>query len=155
CPFHREKTPSFYVVPAKQIFKCFGCGAGGDVFKFVQLRESVNFVEARRILAERAGIRLDAPGEKRNPGEPDRADLARANEWAMRWFRKQLETTPAGQAARNYALGRGLSPETIDRAALGLAPDSWSSLLEAATAQRISPKLLLAAGLVREKPDAG
>src|SRR5438552_4077652 len=90
CPFHKEKTPSFYVVPSKQIFKCFGCGAGGDVFKFVQLREGVNFVEARRILAERAGIRLELTGARPSTDEPDRADLARVNEWAMRWFRKQF-----------------------------------------------------------------
>src|SRR5262245_47565161 len=94
CPFHKEKTPSFYVVPSKQIFKCFGCGAGGDVFKFVQLRENVNFVEARRILAERAGIRLDQD-VRRSSGVPDRADLARVNEWAARWFRKQLSTGTA------------------------------------------------------------
>src|SRR5262245_25045053 len=122
CPFHREKTPSFYVVPSKQIFKCFGCGAGGDVFKFVQLRENVNFVEARRILAERAGIRLEQNTVRRAAGEPDRADLARINDWAARWFRKQLSDAAAGRNALEYARGRGLSLETIEQAQLGYAP---------------------------------
>jgi DNA primase len=150
CPFHKENTPSFYVVPAKQIFKCFGCGAGGDVIKFVQLRENVNFVEARRILAERAGIRLDATAP-RSTDAPDRADLARVNQWAARWFTRQFAAGTAGRAAREYALKRGLTPQTIEKYALGYAPEGWSGLLDAAATQRIDRKLLLAAGLAKAK----
>src|SRR2546428_202157 len=87
CPFHEEKTPSFHVSPTKQIFKCYGCGVGGDVFTFIQMREKVDFVEARRMLADRAGISLDHQTEGRGGGL-NKTDLARANQWAMRVFRR-------------------------------------------------------------------
>jgi len=154
CPFHREKTPSFYVVPSKQIFKCFGCGVGGDVFKFIQLREGVPFAEARRILADQAGIRLDSPGASRSAaGEIDRADLARANGWAQKWFARQFESSAAGEAARDYARGRGLTDETIVAAGLGFAPDSWNSMVNAASAAGISDRLLVAAGLAKSRDE--
>ena len=105
CPFHTEKTPSFHVIPSKMIFHCFGCKAGGDVFKFVQLREGVTFGESVRMLADRAGIEL----RSRRPsasGVPGRTDLARANAWAAEFFRKQLLDTKAGQSARAYLEGK-------------------------------------------------
>lgn len=151
CPFHKEKTPSFYVVPAKQIFKCFGCGAGGDVFKFIQLRENVNFIESRRILAERAGIRLDDRAGVGTQTGPDRAELAKVNAWAQGWFKKQFSAGDAGRAALDYARARGLSDETIEKFGLGFAPDSWTLLLEAAAAQRIPVTTLVAAGLAKSR----
>lgn len=153
CPFHKEKTPSFHVVPAKQIFHCFGCNVGGDVFKFIQLRENVNFLEARRILAERANIRLDDRATHTAPSGPDRADLARVNAWAETWFRKQLSASSEGKAAHEYALKRGLTEQTIEEFRLGFAPSGWDSIVSAATAQRIPPALLNAAGLAKPRDD--
>lgn len=152
CPFHQEKTPSFYVAPAKQIFKCFGCGAGGDVFKFVQLRERVGFPEARAILAAKAGISLEAPGERRTSAGPDKATLAKVNDWALRWFRQQF-AGPGGEAARAYAERRGLTAETIQAFDVGFAPAPWEALRNAAGAAGIAPKLLELAGLARPGRD--
>ncbi len=113
CPFHSEKTPSFHVVPDKQIFKCFGCGAGGDVFKFIQMEEGVAFLEAREMLALRAGISLaDATPTSAQSGAPTRADLVRVNRWACRWFQAQL-SRPESAGARSYITGRGISEESV------------------------------------------
>lgn len=149
CPFHQEKTPSFYVSPAKQIFKCFGCGAGGDVFKFIQLRERVNFSEARAILAAKAGISLAEPSHS-GPVDTDKASLARANDWAARWFRKQLGDSAA---VRDYLDRRGVSAQSIETFELGFAPDSWDSLKNAAASAGVPAPLLVAAGLVRQHPE--
>jgi DNA primase len=154
CPFHEEKTPSFYVVPSKQIFKCFGCGVGGDVFKFVQLRDRVDFREARRLLAEKAGISLEDASPNRMPDEPDRAGLLRVNEWAYRWFRMQMSSA-GGQISREYAARRGLTDASIESFGIGFAPDSWDALYRAASASRVPARLLLAAGLVKQRPDGG
>ncbi len=151
CPFHQEKTPSFYVVPAKQIFKCFGCGVGGDVFKFVQLREKVGFVEAKSILAAKAGISLETR-RSHGPNESDKASLAKVNEWAAGWFQHQLRDSAA---ARAYAEQRGLSPETIEAFSIGFAPASWDGLVSAARGQGIANSLLVTAGLVKPRPTDG
>ncbi len=153
CPFHEEKTPSFMVHPARQIFKCFGCGVGGDVFKFVQLRENVGFTEARRILAERAGIDLE-PRPSSGPAGPGKTDLARACDWARRVFRKNYEGS-GGEAARAYVAKRGISPEMVEAFGVGLAVDSYDSLLRQADLSGIDHKLLLAAGLVKESQRGG
>lgn len=154
CPFHNEKTPSFTVAADKQIFHCFGCGAGGDVFKFVQLRENVDFKEALTILAARAGISLDE-----GQGRPDRTDagvgkveIERVNRWACRWFQQQLQA-PAGKVARDYVASRGITSQSIDRFALGYAPDSWDALCNAAKASKAPAELLFAAGLARSRDD--
>ena len=90
CPFHQEKTPSFSVNPDRQFFKCFGCGAGGDLFTFVQLRENVDFKEAIRILADRAGVELASVGVP-DGAAVSRAEVARVNAWASRYFRNSLQ----------------------------------------------------------------
>ncbi|MBE7506959.1 MAG: DNA primase [Planctomycetia bacterium] len=153
CPFHNEKTPSFNVTPDKQTFKCFGCGAGGDVFKFVQLREGVDFLEARAILANRAGINL----EERSSGGSEREgssklDLERANQWASRWFRSQL-LSAQGKAARDYIDARKISPESSERFAIGFAPGGWTVLVAAARQADIPQPLLLSAGLAKPRED--
>lgn len=153
CPFHEEKTPSFTVNPARQIFKCFGCGAGGDVFKFVQLRENVDFTEARRILAERAGISLEThsgPG----PAGPGKTDLARVCDWARGVFRRNYEGS-GGEHVRAYVAKRGISPEMVEAFGLGLAVDSYDSLMRQADLSKVDHKLLLAAGLVKESQRGG
>ena len=151
CPFHAEKTPSFTVSPELGIFKCFGCGRGGDVFSFVQLRENISFGEAMRILADRAGVDL-APtkGESQGPG---RADLAKVNDWAMRFFRTNLQADDVGRAAREYLRSRKFSNSMVDRFSLGLATDGSRLLPEAAKHAGIDTSLLLAADLLRQSDD--
>jgi len=155
CPFHQERTPSFTVNPTRQIFKCFGCGAGGDVFKFIQLRENVSFLEARSILAVRAGISLETV--RSDPAMPEtgpsRTELERANRWALRWFQRQL-ASDAGTAAREYLERRGVNRATAERFSLGFGPDRWDALLKAAMAERFGMPLLLAAGLVKVNTQA-
>ena len=116
CPFHDDnKTPSFHVNPTRQTFKCFGCGVGGDVFKFIQLRENVEFAEALRLLASRGGIELTSRPGQRGPKGPDRSVLVRANEWAARWFQAQLRHSKAGAATRAYIGSRRIEQATAGR----------------------------------------
>ena len=124
CPFHTEKTPSFYVDPDKQLFYCFGCSTGGDVFKFLMLYEKLEFPEALRLLAGRYGIPLPAPG---GPAGSERQKVLAVNRHALRFFREQLRQ-PGGERARNYLEGRGLDGGTIDAFRLGYAPDGWTAL---------------------------
>lgn len=153
CPFHQEKTPSFTVHPARQTFKCFGCGAGGDIFTFIQTREKVDFVEARRMLAEQAGISLE--NEQRSAARgPGKSDLVAVNEWAQNVFRRQY-IGPAGEAARAYVAGRGISPATAEDFGIGLTLDRFDGLLEEARKARIDVQLLAAAGLVKPRDLGG
>ena len=153
CPFHNEKTPSFNVRPEKQYFKCFGCGAGGDVFKFIQMKEQVDFVEARAILANRAGIALeDEKTVSDGPSGPSKSDLERVNRWACRWFRKALSQTGAA-GVRAYIADRGIHEEAASRFELGFAPPGWNALRDAASRADIPRVLLVAAGLVKQKDD--
>jgi len=148
CPFHKEKTPSFNVLPDRQIFKCFGCHVGGDVFKFVQLSENVDFAEAVRILADRAGIESKPrPSDARGTSPVGRADIARANDWAAKWFRARL-LGDAGAEARAYLAKRRVSQEVCERFEIGLAPDD-GRLQEEARRAGLSNQLLLAADLAR------
>ncbi|MBS3734016.1 MAG: DNA primase [Phycisphaerae bacterium] len=155
CPFHQDTHPSMYVSPAKQIFKCFACGAGGTAFNFVMLYDKLTFPETVRRLAERAGIPL--PRQVAEPDQPSglsKNDLLAACLFAARWFREQLHA-PGGQAALDYAHGRGLTDASIQRFGLGYAPDAWDALLKAATAAGHSDRQLAAAGLVIRKDDPG
>jgi len=148
CPFHAEKTPSFVVSQDVGLFKCFGCGKGGDVFSYVQARENVSFMEAMRILADRAGVKLDeAPSG--SSGEPDRVELAKVNAWALTFFRSNLLNGAAGRHARAYLQSRGISEAIAERFNLGLATDGGQSLRDAAGRARITFPLLHAADLVR------
>lgn len=153
CPFHEEKTPSFTVWPVRQSFKCFGCGAGGDVFTFVQLKENLGFAEVFRMLADRAGIALEPQRLSGNAG-PGKQDLARVNQWAQGLFRQNY-AGPQGQAAREYVERRGLSSESVESFGLGLALESFDALLSRAQAAGFTPSLLEAAGLVKPRERGG
>lgn len=157
CPFHAEKTPSFTVSPDKQMFYCFGCGAGGNVFTFVMRRENLGFGEALRHLADRAGIALPSrslsAAERRR--EEERALLRRVLELAQAFYRHNLEHTAAGRRAREYLHGRGLDDATIDRFGLGYAPDAWDGFLKAAGRRGHGPDVLVRAGLAVEARDGG
>jgi len=156
CPFHSEKTPSFNVSQAKQIFKCFGCNAGGDVFTFVQLREKVGFAESRRLLAARAGISLDHEGHNHGGDEQTgKLALYKANEWARDLFRKWLLDPQLGQKARQYVDKRRLDAGFSESFGVGYAPASWDALCAAGAKLGLSTKTLLAAGLVRPRSTSG
>jgi DNA primase len=150
CPFHGEKTPSFAVHPTKQIYHCFGCGKGGDVFSFVMEMEKCQFPEAVRIVAEKCGIALPRPKE-RSPQErkenQQRAILTEMHREAQTFFAKQLETTAEGKAARAYLEDRGLDKDAIARFGIGYAP-SGGDLLLRHLKQKYPDKLLAESGLV-------
>jgi DNA primase len=155
CPFHDDHKPSMCVVPAKQIFHCFVCGAGGSVFRWMELYEKVSFPEAVRALAERANIPLPSDYEP----EPlvaglSKGDLVGVAEWAAGFFQQQL-ASPGGAKTLTYARGRGLSDESIAKFSLGYAPNSWDALLLAAGRAGISQEQLVAAGLVRRREQGG
>ena len=132
CPFHSEKTPSFAVHPVRQIYHCFGCGVGGDVFQFVMEMDKCGFPEAVRTVAEKCGIPIPAPRE-RSPEEKrenqQRAALVEMHREAAAFFRKQLEGTLEGKAARAYLEDRGLDAEALARFGLGYAPSGGDALL--------------------------
>jgi DNA primase len=150
CPFHGEKTPSFAVHPVKQIFHCFGCGKGGDVFSFVMEMEKCQFPEAVRIVAEKCGIAIPRPKE-RSPEErkenQQRAALVEMHREAQSFFVKQLETTAEGKAARAYLEDRGLDAEAIARFGIGYAPSGGDVLLRYLK-QKYAEKLLVESGLI-------
>lgn len=149
CPFHGEKTPSFAVHPVKQIFHCFGCGKGGDVFTFVMEMEKCQFPEAVRIVAEKCGIALPRPKE-RSPEEKkenqQRAALLEIHREAQAFFVQQLETTGEGKAARAYLEDRGLDKEVIARFGIGYAPTGGDVLLRCFK-PKYAEKLVLESGL--------
>jgi len=152
CPFHREKTPSFYVRPAEQYFKCFGCGKAGDVFTFIMEHDSVSFPEARQILADRAGIEIkpsSAGGAKPGIG---RRDIFRANQWAMDLFRRELLGS-AGGPAREYVASRKISEAMAEQFKVGFAPDSYDFLRSRSQQSGVPDDLLLAAGLIKRADD--
>ncbi|MFZ0820579.1 MAG: DNA primase [Candidatus Acidiferrales bacterium] len=132
CPFHSEKTPSFAVHPTKQIYHCFGCGVGGDVFKFVMEMDKISFPEAVRVVAEKCGIPVPQQRE-RTPEErktnQQRNALVEMHREAAAFFARQLATTAEGKAARAYLADRGLDSEAIERFGLGYAPSGGESLV--------------------------
>ena len=148
CPFHTEKTPSFVVYPENQSFYCFGCGAGGDVITFIKKISNLEYVEAVKLLASRAGMPM--PNEEDKAGEMRRKVLA-INRDAARYFYDQLnKPTPEAALAREYwRKRRGLSDDTIRRFGLGYAPDSYSDLLHYLKGRGYNEEELLESGLVR------
>jgi DNA primase len=154
CPFHDDHRPSFNVNPSKQIFKCFACGAGGDVVKFVQMRENLSFPQALQRLADRAGIKVE-PFRPHTSHEPratsddtDPNELARVNAWAAKYFAANLANPEKGKDARKYVDERHLSDESVQKWQIGLAVGDDNDLLAAARRAKIPDKLLIAAGLV-------
>ena len=148
CPFHREKTPSFSVEEGKQIFYCFGCGKGGNVFKFISLAERLDFLEAVRFLAERAKIMLP---ESDDPQEEERARLKQRildiNLLAARFFNEAINSRH-GEAAAGYLNKRGISQSTVRRFGLGFSYNEWDSLYKYLKAQGITEGEMLKSGLV-------
>jgi DNA primase len=131
CPFHDEKTPSFYVSRDKGFFKCFGCGAAGDIFKFLQRVENISFPEAKKQLAERYGVPLPRFGKELSPEQQRFMTNATAcpklPQASAAFFREQFAGNK-GLEARDYARRRGLSPKTLEKFGIGYAPDAWDAL---------------------------
>lgn len=151
CPFHNEKTPSFRVNPDMGIFKCFGCGEGGDAFSFVMKTEHVSFMEAVRSLAERYNV--DLPEEESTPEQAERATrfekLYEALRFAANWYYQQLKHHEEAEKARVYLQKRGFTIETIRVFGLGYAPPSGQALLDAAVQEGIDESILLDTDLVK------
>jgi DNA primase len=152
CPFHAEKTPSFTVDQEKGFFHCFGCRAGGDVFKFVELQERVTFPEAVRLLAEKVGVPLpeEGPGGGDHPDAGLREELLKAHEAAAAYFRVQL-AGPGGGRARQQLEDRRLTPACIEQLGLGFAPPARDGLKAHLLNLGFSESALLTAGLVARR----
>jgi len=131
CPFHDEKTPSFYVSPAKQFYHCFGCGAHGNAIGFLMEYEHMEFREALQELAARTGMQLPAGDDDRTPRGPSNQGLYDLLEQAAGFYRKQLRDHPSAPSAIDYLKGRGLDGETAKAFRIGFAPDQWDGLLRA------------------------
>ena len=148
CPFHQEKTPSFTVSPSRQIFHCFGCGAGGNVFTFLTRVTGASFPEVVRDLGRKVGIEIS---EASTGGGPQSGQLQRVeqlNQAAAAWFVKNLCDMRVGAAGREYLKTRGIEQATIERFGIGVAPAEWDGLLRALVKQGFAPGDVAAAGLV-------
>ncbi|MDD5546699.1 MAG: DNA primase [Candidatus Omnitrophica bacterium] len=155
CPFHKEKTPSFMVSPSKQIFHCFGCGAGGNVFGFVMKMENIDFPEAVRTIAEKAGVELPRFTRAQFETSGYALQIYKLNELAASFYSSMLSGTDAGRRAASYLKERGVSDEVIAKAKLGFAPDDWSGLINFAKSKGVSIELLERAGLVMPREGGG
>lgn len=153
CPFHGEKTPSFVVFPDKGNYHCFGCGANGDIFTFVMKTENLDFAEALRVLAARAGVELK-PRLTEDASQRRRAQLSELLEQATLFYQQALRR-PDAQPARDYLAGRGISASTIDVFRLGWAPDNWDALYRYLVERGAKPELIVAAGLAVERETGG
>jgi len=152
CPFHHEKTPSFIVSPDKQIYHCFGCGAGGNVFSFVMKYENLEFPEAVEMLGEKAGIRIPRSGAQNKELTSLAIQLYRINELAVSFFQ---ETLARNQAARDYIASRGISEETVKKFKIGYAPDGWDNILNFFKKKNIDGAILEKAGLTISNEKGG
>jgi len=154
CPFHHEKTPSFSVHQEKQIFKCFGCGASGNVFSFIMREMNIDFPAASRLLAQRSGIQIPENENMDREQMQAREGLYFANEAAMTFYQKCL-FEKRGEKALAYLHARGFDDDGIRAFQLGYAPDGWDNLLKDARSRQIHQDVLEKAGLVNKKEDGG
>ena len=151
CPFHRDRSPSLQVNPERQTWKCWVCDIGGDVFNFIMQREGVNFPEAVRVLAERAGIAIqmaDAFKKTSTSNVQDKPTLYRVMAWASRLYHQYLLKSSEAAVARQYLAERGISDESIQKFELGMSPNSWSFLVDQVQAAGFNSKLLETVALI-------
>jgi DNA primase len=152
CPFHKEKSPSFNVNPQKQIFHCFGCHKGGDVFTFVKEYENIDFPDAVRRLAERARIPLEMDSQGGRPETRHIKDqLLQIHEQITQRWQTALASDPAGQVARDYLAKRGVGQEAIQLFRLGFAPEAWDDTVNWAKSKSFEPALVEQGGLILRK----
>jgi len=154
CPFHGEKTPSFHVNRDKGFFHCFGCGVGGDVFKFLELHEKIGFADSVKLLAQRFGVTLPEMEEsdEQRANAAERETLLKVHESAAAWFRQQLASN-AGARIRRQIESRGITDETSQALALGYAPNGRTALKDALLKEGYSQAALLRAGLIVQRED--
>ena len=157
CPFHKEKTPSFSVSPAKEIFYCFGCHKGGSVFNFVMEMERVSFPEAIKLVAEKSGVPLPKLiDDSRFEARRNEADaVIELNRWALEWWEQQLESGGEARIARDYLLRREITDETRKTFRLGYAPDSWDALSIYLRQKGATQDQIERSGLVVKKEEGG
>ena len=159
CPFHAEKTPSFSVNPTRQMFYCFGCGLGGDVFNFLMRQEGLGFLEAVKELARQAGVTLPHwGGSGRGDAAAElRKKLEELHSLAHSWFQKNLHGSPLGKSARDYLIERGIHSESLSEFGLGYALPSWDGLTRYLLKNGAQPDELAKSGLVvaRDSSDRG
>ncbi|HET9581390.1 MAG TPA: DNA primase, partial [Gemmatimonadota bacterium] len=153
CPFHAEKTPSFTVTPEKQMYYCFGCQAGGNVFTFLMQHERLEFPDAARVLGERTGVEVPEP--EAVAGHDPRAPLYLANRLAADFYHRLLLDSADAAAAREYLEKRKIARETWETFLLGWAPDSWDALIVEAERQNVDAESLAEAGLVAKSERTG
>ena len=151
CPFHQEKTPSFVVFPDSQNFHCFGCGKGGDLFTFYMLVEGVEFRDALKDLANRAGVELQQGVGVTPKHDEHRTKLIEINDLAATFFHHVLTKAPQGAAGRHMLKDRGVSDEMVEKFRLGFAPDSWDSLLNFLASRSVDASMAEDAGLVQQR----
>jgi len=156
CPFHKEKSPSFNVNPSRQIFRCFGCGKGGDVFTFVKEYENLDFMDAVRRLAERARIPLEMDNDPAARDQRSIKDqLLKLHEAITQRWQQCLAGEAAGQVARDYLERRGVSADAVREFRIGAAPESWDDTVNWAKAKGFPPELCEAAGLILRRESGG
>jgi len=153
CPFHTEKTPSFTVSPDKQMFYCFGCGEGGNVFSFLMKQQGTSFPETVKVLAERTGIALPEQRQTREQKRrlSEREAILELNHLSMGLYRKTLRSDPRGKAASDYLHNRGFRPDVIDMCNIGFAPAGWDNLVRYFERNGVSLELAEKAGLVARR----
>jgi len=146
CPFHNERTPSFFVFPERQTWRCFGaCSIGGDIFAFLMKREGIEFGEALRSLAQRSGVALPSPTA---PSKADHQRLYAAVEQAARYFHDLLAKAPEAEVARQFVQRRGISPASVQEFLIGSSPSGWTGLRDHLLVKGFDPKVLIEAGLL-------
>ncbi|MSU60731.1 MAG: DNA primase [Candidatus Staskawiczbacteria bacterium] len=151
CPFHSEKSPSFFVSPTRQMWHCFGCGAGSSIFDFVMKIEGVEFGDALRILASKAGIELKRENVQLRT---ERQRLYEICELATKFYEKQLEGSSAGKEVQEYLLKRGITNESIKKWRIGYSPDTWNSLSDFMVGKGYAREEVIRAGLAIQKENS-
>jgi len=154
CPFHKEDTPSFSVSPAREIFYCFGCQKGGNIFTFVMEMERCSFPEAIKLIASKAGAQLPALDPRSEVRQERASNIIELNALALEWWVAQMESIEA-KAAREYLVSRGVTDETTNLFQIGYAPNSWEGLLNRLRKEGADPGLIEQSGLVVTKPEGG
>jgi len=157
CPFHTEKTPSFYVFPDRQSWHCFGaCGTGGDIFSFIMKKEGISFGQALHLLAEKANVKIEFKSQHNIKEELEKQDLIfKINEVAAEFFHFMLIHTAEGESARAYTQKRELSKAVIEKFQLGFAPEKWDGLFSHLVKAGFSEQDILSAGLIIPRETGG